>query len=130
MGRVSLVASKLFYKMALRRKMSKIRQNSGKISQNAILISFHFKLVCRVVYMESINYTNLIEISSVVIEIWGIENGDLAVLVNNTLMYQLAADTHLCILICLATSFPYMLALSIGWQCICTCMRVGCLNSS
>ena len=46
-------------------------------------------------YMNSIKYVYLIEISPVVIEIWGVENGDLAVPVNNTLvchMSFLAAD--------------------------------------
>ena len=44
---------------------------------------------------------NLIEISPVVIEIWGVENGDLAVPVNNTLVCRtsfLAADTRPCVL--------------------------------
>ena len=44
---------------------------------------------------------NLIEIGLVVIEIWGVENGDLAVAVNNTLvchMSFLAADTWPCVL--------------------------------
>ena len=35
-------------------------------------------------YMEGIKYVNLIEIGSVVIEIRGAENGELAVPVNNT----------------------------------------------
>ena len=45
---------------------------------------------------------NLIEIGPVVIEIWGVKNGKLAVSVNNTLMHHtafLAADTWLCVLI-------------------------------
>ena len=52
--------------------------------------------------MEGINYVNLIEISSVVIEIQGVENGDLVVPANNTLvclMSFLAAGTRLCVLI-------------------------------
>ena len=52
--------------------------------------------------MEGIKYVNLIEISSVVIEIRGVENGELAVPVNNMLvrhMAFLAADTQLCVLI-------------------------------
>ena len=51
--------------------------------------------------MESIKYVNLIEIGSVVIEIRGAENGELAVLVNNTLVHHtafLAADTQPCVL--------------------------------
>ena len=52
--------------------------------------------------MEGINYVNLIEISPVVIEIQGVENGELAVPVNNTLVHHmafLAADTRPCVLI-------------------------------
>ena len=54
--------------------------------------------------MEGIKYVNLIEIGPVVIEIWGVENGDLAVPVNNTLVCRmsfLAADIRPCVLICL-----------------------------
>ena len=52
--------------------------------------------------MEGIKYINLIEISPVVIEIRGAENGELAVPVNNTLVSHtafLAADTRPCVLI-------------------------------
>ena len=52
--------------------------------------------------MEGIKYLNLIEIGLVVIEIWGVENGDLAIPVNNTLVCRtssLAADTRLCVFI-------------------------------
>ena len=52
--------------------------------------------------MEDIQYVNLIEISSVVVEICSVENSDLAVPVNNTLVCRmsfLAADTRLCVLI-------------------------------
>ena len=47
-------------------------------------------------YMEGIKYVNLIENGPVVIEIRGVENGELAVLVNNILVCYtafLAADT-------------------------------------
>ena len=37
-------------------------------------------------YMEGINYVHLIEIGPVVIEIQGVENSDLVVPVNNTLV--------------------------------------------
>ena len=63
---------------------------------------FLSNLVCNVVYMEDIKYVNLIEIGLVVIEIWGVENGKVAVPVNNTLVHHtafLAADTRPCILI-------------------------------
>ena len=52
--------------------------------------------------MEGIKYVNLIEIDPVVIEIQGVENGELAVPVNNTLVSHtafLAADTQPCVLI-------------------------------
>ena len=52
--------------------------------------------------MEGIKYANLIEIGPVVIEIQGVENSELAVPVNNTLVCHMAflvADKHLCVLI-------------------------------
>ena len=53
--------------------------------------------------MEGIKFVNLIETGPVVIEIQGVENGELAVPVNNTLVSHtafLAADTQPCVLIC------------------------------
>ena len=55
-----------------------------------------------VAYIEGIKYVNLIEICPVVVEIQGVENGKLAVPINNTLVCQtafLAADTRPCVLI-------------------------------
>ena len=52
--------------------------------------------------MEGIRYVNSIEIVPVVIEIQGVENSELAVPVNNTLVNHtafLAADTRACVLI-------------------------------
>ena len=52
--------------------------------------------------MEGIKYVNLIEIGPVVVEIRGVENGELAVPVNNTLVHHtafLASDTRPCVLI-------------------------------
>ena len=52
-------------------------------------------------YIKDIKYVSLIEIGSVVLEIWGVENSDLAVPVNNTLGCHtsfLTADTRLCVL--------------------------------
>ena len=52
--------------------------------------------------MKDINYVNLIEIGPVVIEIQGVGNLELMVLVNNTLVCHtafLAADTQPCVLI-------------------------------
>ena len=60
------------------------------------------KLVCQVVYMEGMKYVNFIEIGPAVIKIWGVENGDLAVPVNNILVWRtsfLATDTWPCVLI-------------------------------
>ena len=54
------------------------------------------------VYIEDIKYINYIEIGPAVIEISGVENGNLAVPVNNTLMCRTsfwAADTQPCVLI-------------------------------
>ena len=58
--------------------------------------------------MEGIKYVNLIEIGPVVIEIRGVENGELVVPVNNTLVCHtafLAADTRLCVLICITSDY-------------------------
>ena len=57
--------------------------------------------------MEVIKYVTLIEIGPVVIEIRGVENGELAVPVNNTLVRHtafLAADTRPCVLIIIIQS--------------------------
>ena len=54
--------------------------------------------------MEGIKQINLIEVGLVVMEIRGVENGELAVSVNNTLVHHtafLAADTPPCVLITL-----------------------------
>ena len=48
-----------------------------------------------------VNFIEITQISPVDIEIWGVENGDLAVPVNNTMVYHtsfLAGDTRLCVL--------------------------------
>ena len=53
--------------------------------------------------MEGIKFVNLIEISSVVTEIQGVEKGELAVPGNSILVYHtafLVADTQPCVLIC------------------------------
>ena len=53
--------------------------------------------------MEGIKCVNLIEIGPVVLEIWGVENGDLVVPVNTLVCRTsfLAADTRPCILMLL-----------------------------
>ena len=58
--------------------------------------------------MAGIKYVNLIEIGPVVIEIRGVENRELAVPVNNTLVRHtafLAADTRPCVLILMFQTF-------------------------
>ena len=75
---------------------------------NYVLSRFSSNLVCKVVYMKGIKYVNLIEIGPVVIEIQGVENGDLVVPVNNTLVCRtsfLAVDTRLCVLIKYSLNF-------------------------
>ena len=47
-------------------------------------------MVHRVTYIEGMNCVNLIETDPVVIEIQGVENGELAVPVNNTLVHYMA----------------------------------------
>ena len=67
------------------------------ISQTAEQI--FFKLVCKIVYIKDIN---LVQIDPVVLEIYGVENGNLEVPESNTLVCCtcfLAADTQLCDLI-------------------------------
>ena len=54
------------------------------ILQIKLLSRFSSNLVCKVLYAGYKN-VNLIEIGPVIIEIWGAENGDLVVPVNNTL---------------------------------------------
>ena len=88
--------------MQRRRKIRRKSDNFQERIFQKLLSWFPLNSVCQVVYMESIKYINLIEIDCVVIEIWGVENGDLAVPVNNTLvchMSFLAPDTRPCVLI-------------------------------
>ena len=62
--------------------------------------------------MEGIKYVNLIEIDPVVIEIQGVENGKLAIPVNNTLVSHtafLATDTRPCVLIIGTSSYAMIL---------------------
>ena len=64
--------------------------------------------------MEGTKYLNVIEISPVVIEIRGVENSELAVPVNITLVYHtafFAADTRPCVLIRRAVAVIHKLAL-------------------
>ena len=60
-------------------------------------------LVCEVVYIKSIKFVNLVHIiSTVVLEIQGVENNDLTVPINNTLVCHIsffASDAQLCVLI-------------------------------
>ena len=90
-----------------------------------LLGQFSSNLVCRVAYMVCIKYVNFIEISLVVIEIQGVENGELAVPVINTLvchMAFLATDTQPCVLINLS---EYKKKLNLIAKCLlCTLMVV------
>ena len=71
--------------------------------------SFQEQIFCKLlngfpsnlVYMKSIKYVNLVQISPVVFKIQEVENSVLAVPVNNTLVCHtsfLADDTHPCVL--------------------------------
>ena len=85
-----------------RRKMWRKSDNFQKRISQKLLSRLPLNLICKVVHIKGINYVNLIEISPVVIEIRGVENGDLAVSINNTLVCHtsfLATDTQLCVLI-------------------------------
>ena len=65
--------------------------------------------------MEGIKYMNLIETGLVVIEIQGVENYELAVPVNNTLVCHpafLATDTQPCVLILLTISMKFVVLLN------------------
>ena len=73
----------------VKKKVKKMGQFQEHISRK-LLDSFLLNLVCRVVFMGSIKYVNLIEFSSVVTEIRGAKNGDLVVPVNNTLVCHTA----------------------------------------
>ena len=78
-----------------KKKMKKMGNFQEYISHE-LLGRFLLDLVCKVTYMEGIKYENLIEISPVVVDISGVENGVLAVSVYNTLVCHtafLAADT-------------------------------------
>ena len=79
---------------------------SGNVQEHVshkLLSQFLSKLVCRVVCIESIKYVKPTKIGRLVIEIRGIENGQLAVPVNIILIHHtafLATDTQLSTLIC------------------------------
>ena len=81
-------------------------EENGAIFRNTISRTtglFFSNLLCRVTYIEGIQYVNLLEISLVVIEIRDVENSELVVPVNNTLVHHtafLVAETKPCVLIC------------------------------
>ena len=69
---------------------------SGNFQEHMYILKLlNLNLVCGVMHMEGVKYINLIAIGMVVINIQGVENGELAVPVNNTCApYSfLAADT-------------------------------------
>ena len=99
MRRLFFQGSKLLFYIGTKKKNVK---KIGQFLETHISKTTKSILICKVVYIESINHVNLIEIGPVVIEIQGVENGDLVVPVNNTLVCRtsfLAADTQPCILI-------------------------------
>ena len=91
------MAQSYFCKMVQRkRKGEENRAMFRNTYLTNLLGQFLLNLACRVAYMEGIKYVNVIEISPVVIEIRGVENGELAVLATNTLVCHMAfltADT-------------------------------------
>ena len=90
------------YKTVKRKKL----EENETIFRNTYLMNYWANFlqiwyICRITHMEGVKYENLIDISAVVIEIRGIENGNLAVTVNNTLVHYtafLATDTQPCVL--------------------------------
>ena len=70
--------------------MKKIGQFQKHIFQK-LICRCPSNLVCKVVYTEAIKYVKLIEISLVVREIRGVENGNLVVPVNNTLVCRMSS---------------------------------------
>ena len=100
-GEVCFFLAQSCCKSVQRTKIWRKSGNFQKLIFQKLHSRFPLNLVCQVVYMEITKYVNLIEIGPVVIEIWGVENGDLAVPVNNTLVCRmsfLAADTQPCVL--------------------------------
>ena len=91
-----LAQSYYFKSVQRRRKIWRKLDNFQKRIFQKLLSRFPSNLVSQIMHMGDIKYANYIEISPVVKEIWDIENGDLAVPVNNTLvchMSFLATDT-------------------------------------
>ena len=98
--------------------VNKIESNFQKHISHKLLIRFSSNLECQVVYMEGIKYVNLIEINPAVIEIWGVENGDLVVPVNNTLVCHttfLLSNTRPCILMFYKLYQWNSYSLAAGW---------------
>ena len=99
-SRLPLVGSKLVYWTCAKKKnVTKIGQ---ELISHELLNGFSFNLVCKVLYMKGIKCVLLVQIGPIVIEIWGVENGDLAVPVNNAVVCCasfVAADTQPCVLI-------------------------------
>ena len=91
-------------------KMWRKPGNFQKHISRKLLIQFTSNLVYEIVYMEGIKYVNLIEISPVVTKIWSVENGDLRIPVNNTLVCRTSflALTHDCVSWCIQYSKPWL----------------------
>ena len=96
-------AQSYFCKMVRRRRrMWRKWANFQRHISRELLGQFPSNLARGIACMEDIKYVNLIEISLMVIEIWGVESSELAVPINNTLVRHttfLAADTWPCVLI-------------------------------
>ena len=74
--------------------------------------------------MEGIKFVNLIETSPVIIEIQRVENGELAISVNNTLvchMIFLATDTQPCVLM----MYYHAVVMAIDSQCLIIFQTMG-----
>ena len=109
--------------VSVRRRRRKIRRKSGdfqkQISREPLAQSTS-NLVCKVRYMQSIKYVNLVEIRSVVFKIQEVEIGKILVHVNNTrvLRATFLAARHTTVR--LNTSISYLIALFIALIVSCT----------
>ena len=60
---------------------------SGNFQEHTYILKLlNLNLVCGVMHMEGVKYINLIKIGMIVIKIQGVENGKLAVPLNDTIV--------------------------------------------
>ena len=87
-------------------------------------IRFLWNLICKVVYIQSIKYVNLLKIGLIILEIQGAEISDFMLPVNNLLVYPtsiLATDTQPCVLICCRSKINVVHDVTyFSMTCICT----------